>query len=85
MIIEGDHELKIYITLYYKDRFGQPAPSSFSLDESRVNDIVQVSAQENYVLISPFMMDEVREAIFQMEYNKAPDPDGFLAEFYQSY
>jgi hypothetical protein len=85
MIIEGDHELKIYVTSYYKDIFGQPAPSSFSLDESRVNDIVQVSAQENDVLISPFMMDDVWEAIFQMEYNKAPCPDGFSVEFYQSY
>jgi hypothetical protein len=81
MIIEGDHELKIYVTSYYKDIFGQPAPSSFSLDESRVNDIVQVSAQENDILISPFMMDDVWEAIFQMEYNKAPCPDGFRWNF----
>jgi hypothetical protein len=25
----------------------------------------------------------VREAVFQMEHNKAPRPDGFPAEFYQ--
>jgi hypothetical protein len=25
----------------------------------------------------------VREAVFQMEHNKAPGPDGFPAEFYQ--
>ena len=29
------------------------------------------------------MEKEVREAIFQMKYNKAPGPDGFPAEFYQ--
>jgi hypothetical protein len=29
-------------------------------------------------------MVEVREAIFQIEHNKAPGSDGFPAEFYQS-
>jgi hypothetical protein len=46
---------------------------------------MQVYREENDLLVSPFMMDEVREAIFQIENNKAPDPDGFLVEFYQSY
>ena len=32
-----------------------------------------------------FTEAEVREAIFQMEHNKAPGPDGFLAEFYQAF
>ena len=27
----------------------------------------------------------MREAIFQMEHNKAPGPDGFPAEFYQAF
>ena len=30
-----------------------------------------------------FTEKEVREAIFQMKYNKAPGPDGFPAKFYQ--
>jgi hypothetical protein len=32
-IVEGDNELKNYITTYYKDLFGPTKPSSFSLDE----------------------------------------------------
>ena len=36
-------------------------------------------------LIVKFSYNEVREAIFQMEHNKAPDPDGFSAEFYQAF
>jgi hypothetical protein len=83
-IIEGDQALKEYITSYYKDLFGPPTPSSFSLDESKVDDIEQMSHEENDLLTRPFTMDEVREAIFQMEHNKAPGPEGFLAEFYQS-
>jgi hypothetical protein len=84
MVIEGDHELKKYITSYYKDLFGQPTLSLFSLDKSRVDDIMQVSEGENDLLISPFTMDEAQEAIFQMEHNKAPGPNGLSAEFYQS-
>jgi hypothetical protein len=44
---------------------------------------VQVSQEENDLIIRPFTHDEVREAIFQMEHNKAPGPNGFSAEFYQ--
>jgi hypothetical protein len=83
-VIEGDQALKEYITSYYKDLFGRSKPSSFSLDESRVDDIEQVSQEENDLLTRPFTMDEVWEAIFQMEHNKAPGSDGFPAEFYQS-
>jgi hypothetical protein len=83
-IVEGDNELKNYITTYYKDLFGPTKPSSFSLDESRVDDIVQVSVQENEILVKPFTVDEVRGAVFQMEHNKAPGQDGFPAEFYQA-
>jgi hypothetical protein len=83
-VIEGYQTLKEYITSYYKDLFGPPKPSSFFLDESRVDDIEQMSQEEKDLLIRTFTMDEVWEAIFQMEHNKAPGPDGFPTEFYQS-
>jgi hypothetical protein len=83
-IIEGDQTLKEYIITYYKDLFGPPTPSSFSLDESRVDDIEQVSHEENELLTRSFSMNEVREAIFQMEHNQAPRSDEFLTEFYQA-
>jgi hypothetical protein len=46
-VIEGDIALKKHITSYYKELFGLLKPNSFSLDESRVDDIVQVSREEN--------------------------------------
>jgi hypothetical protein len=55
-----------------------------SLDESRMDDIPQVSDVENEQLVKPFSEEEVRHAVFQMEHNKAPGPDGFPAEFYQA-
>jgi hypothetical protein len=58
-LIEGKQALKEYITSYYKDLFRPPKRSSFSLDESRVEDIVQVSQEENDLIIRPFTCDEI--------------------------
>ena len=82
-IIEGDENLKKYITKYYKGLFGQHQENKFSLVESITEDIPQVTEQENDILTADFIEKEVRNAIFQMKHNKAPGPDGFPAEFYQ--
>jgi hypothetical protein len=55
------------------------------LVESLTDDIPQVTAEENRILVEEFTEEEVRKAVFQMEHNKAPGPDGFPAEFYQSF
>ena len=70
-VIEGQNELKQYITNYYKTLFGPPEDGNLTLDESRIGDIPQVSPEENDFLTAPFTEDEVRQAIFQMEHNKA--------------
>jgi hypothetical protein len=74
-----------HITNYYKNLFGPPEESSFSLDETQTDDIPQVSIEENGLLTAPYSEEEVKKAVFQMEHNKAPGPDGFPAEFYQSF
>ena len=83
--MEGQEELKRYITRYYKGLFGAPEEGNLSLDESRTDDIPQVSDDENAFLTAPFTEEEVRKAVFQMEHNKALGPDGFPAEFYQNF
>ena len=82
-IISGDVELKKYITTYYKQLCGPSEVCNVHLDETRREDIPQVSPEENEILIQQFQEIEVREAIFQLEHNKAPSPDGFPAEFCQ--
>jgi mannosylglycoprotein endo-beta-mannosidase len=84
-MIEGLDNLKSYITNYYKNLFGAPEEGNFSLDETRTDDIPQVSTEENDLLTAEYSEEEVRKAIFQMEHNKAPGPDGFPAEFYQTF
>ena len=84
-LIEGQDNLKEYITGYYKGLFGAPEEGNFSLDESRTDDITQVTPEENNLLIAPFSEEEISKAINQMEHNKAPGPDGFPAEFYQHF
>jgi hypothetical protein len=80
-IIEGDENLKRYITNYYKDLFGRPEGNNFSLLESMTEDIPQVSTEENELLTAEFSEKKVRDAIFQMKHNKAPGPDGFRRNF----
>jgi hypothetical protein len=82
-IIEGDTTLKKYITSYYKGLFSPPQDNNFRLDESRKEDIPQVSNEENEQLTQPFTAEEIKNAVFQIEHNKSLGPDGFPAKFYQ--
>ena len=75
--------MKNYITEYYKGLFGPHIHNSFSMDETLRHDIPQVLEEENEVLMAPFSEEEVKMTVLDMEHNKAPGPDGFLAEFYQ--
>ena len=81
--ILGQENLKQYITKYYKQLFGPPEDNCVLLDESRIEDVPQLTAVENDILAAPFSEKEVFEAISQMKNNKAPGPDGFPAEFYK--
>jgi hypothetical protein len=63
--------------------FGPPENTNITLVEDYIEDILHVSMDENNLLTFTFTEDEVKEAIFQREHNKAPRPDGFSVEFYQ--
>jgi hypothetical protein len=83
--IVGQDNLKTYISEYYKNLSGDPAPNHFGMIEYENNDIPQLSSQENRILTDNFTEKEVHAAIMQMEKNKAPGPEGFPAEFYQKF
>jgi hypothetical protein len=82
-VVVSVDRLKSHITNYYKTLFGTPEQMEVALMEDQILDIPQVTPEENDILIVDFTEYEVREAILQMEHNKAPGPDGFPVEFYQ--
>jgi hypothetical protein len=57
--------------------------ASFSTDIW--TDIEKVTDLENNCLTSPFNLDEIHRAVFDMDASKAPCSDGFLMLFYQHY
>jgi hypothetical protein len=82
-IITGDKNLKEYITNYYKGLFGSTEVNLVSLMEEQIQNIPRVSNLENDILTAEFSEKEVKQAVFEMEHNSAPGPDGFPTEFYQ--
>jgi hypothetical protein len=84
-IIKGDDQLKEYITRYYKGLFGPNEHEDVTMNVNRRDDIPQMSAGDNEKLIEPFSEMEIRDAIFQMKFNKAPGLDGLSVEFYPTF
>ena len=82
--LKGQRELKNYITSYYKSLFGASNEGNATLDETRTDDIPQVTIEDNDILTAPFFGEEVKVAVFQMEHKKAPGSDGFPTEFYRN-
>jgi hypothetical protein len=81
----GDENLQVYIFEYYKKLFGEPATSTLTMNEDFYQNIPQLTPDENNILVVEFTEKEVKYAIFQMELNKAPGPNSFLAELYQTF
>lgn len=61
--------------------------NSSSVDNGLVEQVIPslVSSDDNSMLTNLPSMEEVRNAVFSMNNNSAPDPDGFGSCFYQSF
>jgi hypothetical protein len=57
--IEGQENLKNYITSSYKGLFREPEQNSFMLDPDKTEDIAHVTQEGNNFLIAPFTDDEI--------------------------
>ena len=51
--------------------FGPTDDSDITLEEDRIQDIPQVTQEDNEMLTNEFTEAEVKSVVFQMEHNKA--------------
>ena len=83
-MIEGDENLLKHASEYYSDMFGPPIEYNVQLDPTLWEGLSSVSDEENALLCRPFSETEIKEALGQMEKNKAAGPDKIPIEFYQN-
>lgn len=83
--IEGLANLKTYIIQIYKELFGSSKENHFLLDEHRIDGYTSGGCKRERFLTAPFTEQEIWNAVFDIEHNKAPDPHGFPTEFYQKF
>ncbi|KAI9106963.1 hypothetical protein K1719_022491 [Acacia pycnantha] len=67
---------------YYKKLFSSGGSRPMGQALTYVKEVL--SAEDNSVLTQPVTNQEIEAAMFQIDANKAPGPDGFSALFYQS-
>jgi mannosylglycoprotein endo-beta-mannosidase len=84
VVIEGDDSLLQHATDYYTNLFGPEDDHDIHIDPDLWSELSQVSIDENVELCKPFSENEIKNALFQMETNKAAGPHKIPIEFYQT-
>lgn len=83
-IIEGDDNLLKHATEYYTNLFGPVDNHDIHIASNLWDELSKDSDGENEELCKPFSELEIKEALFQMETNKAASPNKIPIEFYQT-
>lgn len=81
--VEGDEKLLQHATNYYKNLFGAVNETNYPINPEMWRAQEKVSDEENEKLTRPFTEEEIKNALFQMEKNKAAGPDQIPIKFYQ--
>lgn len=83
-ILDRQEDIESHILNYYKDLFASPNTCT---DNGLTEEVIspEVTDSDNRMLTSLPTWDEVKTAVFGMNVNGAPDPDGFRGFFYQNY
>jgi hypothetical protein len=83
-IVLGPDELLKLASKYYKELLGLGDGNMFDLDLNLWLAEENVTMAENEQLTKPSSENEIKYALFQMEKNKATEPDDMPIEFFQA-
>jgi hypothetical protein len=82
-VIHGTDDLLNHAIVFYKDLFGPATDSGIRLENQIWGADEKISVEEREIMDRTFSEAEIKNAIDQMESNKAAGPDGIPAEFYK--
>lgn len=83
-MIIGDQQLLDHATNYYKNLFGPEIRHSIPLNSDLWEGMESITEDDNENLCKPITELEIKNALFQMEHNKAAGPDAIPIEFFQT-
>lgn len=67
---------------FYKNLFGRPVDTSWNFD---LHNLYPHLSVDGSALSAPFDDDEISTAVFSMDMNASPGPDGFGPSFYKAF
>lgn len=80
--IEDVQRIKRAVKDHFEAGYKEVEASRLKLDGVYFN---QVSSADNEYLVDPFLMDEIREVVWECDGNKSPGPYGFNLNFFKSF
>lgn len=81
--VEGNTNISNTIVNYFQTIFKSSEPDIHIQDLDIITPTI--SDEENQNLVRDVSLEEIKDALFSMDPNKAPGPDGFTPLFYQKY
>lgn len=83
--LEDDEAIGKHATAYYKDLFRHEERCSMRLQSNFWDDDHKLNEQDNFYLDKPFTIEEIKEAVCDVEADIAPGPDGIPVTFYREF
>ena len=80
LVLNNSESITEEILLYFEKLYASPIGESWSVEGL---DWSPISEESAISLVAPFTEEEISKAIFQMDRDKAPGPDGFTIVVFQ--
>lgn len=83
-VVEGFEEVGSYMTTFYKNLLGKKSSTRRKIDPEIIKEGHVLSIEQQLHMIRDFTNKNIKEALFSIEDNKSPRPDGFNSGFYKT-